>query len=372
MKKYPFLDLGIVNRRYADELKRICCRIIDGGCYVGGNEVKLFEERLASYTGAKHCVGVGNGLDALRLILRAYKELGVLSDHDEIIVPSNTYIATVLAITDNRLTPVLVEPDIATYNIDESRIEHHITPRTKAILTVHLYGLPAYSEKMKEIARKHGLKIIEDNAQAIGARAEGLLTGNMGDAAAFSFYPTKNLGALGDAGAVTTSDSCLADAVRALGNYGSLKQYDNVYQGVNSRLDSIQAAMLSYKLNYIDEENEGRRRLADIYNREIVNPEVILPSAGRGWHTYHQYVVRVADRERFRAYLDANGVGSAIHYPTAIHHQKCYSSMRELSLPIAEKIAAEVVSLPISPACTSPKDAAEIAGIINKFSLKRS
>lgn len=368
MKKYPFLDLGIVNRRYADELKRICCRIIDGGCYVGGDEVKRFENDLAEYTGSRHCVGVGNGLDALRLIFRAYKELGVMKDHDEIIVPSNTYIATVLAITDNNLIPVLVEPDIKTYNLDESIIESHVTARTKAILTVHLYGLPSYSEKMKRIARNHGLKIIEDNAQGIGGRVDGIRTGNMGDAAAFSFYPTKNLGALGDAGAVTTNDSELADAVRALGNYGSLRQYDNIYQGLNSRLDPIQAAMLSYKLKFIDEENEGRRLLASVYNREITNPEVILPSEGRGGHTYHQYVVRVADRRRFRAYLDSNGVGTAVHYPTAIHHQKCYSSMKDLSLPIAERIAAEVVSLPISPACTSVEDAASIADIINQFS----
>lgn len=337
---------------------------------MGGNEVKQFEDGLAEYTGARHCVGVGNGLDALRLILRAYKELGVMKDHDEIIVPSNTYIATVLAITDNRLTPVLVEPDIATYNLDESLIESHITLKTKAILTVHLYGLPGYSEKMEHIARNHGLKIIEDNAQGIGASVNGIRTGNMGDAAAFSFYPTKNLGALGDAGAVTTNDPELADAVRALGNYGSLRQYDNIYQGVNSRLDPIQAAMLSYKLKYIDEENEARRLLASVYNREISNPEVILPSEGIGVHTYHQYVVRVADRQGFRSYLDANGVGTAIHYPTAIHHQKCYSYMRGLSLPIAERIAAEVVSLPISPACTSVEDAASIADIINKFSQK--
>ncbi|WP_289159246.1 DegT/DnrJ/EryC1/StrS family aminotransferase [uncultured Muribaculum sp.] len=369
MKKYPFLDLGIVNRRYADELKRICCRIIDGGYYVGGNDVKQFESDLAEYTGSRHCVGVGNGLDALRLILRAYKELGVMKDHDEIIVPSNTYIATVLAITDNNLTPVLVEPDIKTYNLDESLIESRITSKTKAILTVHLYGLPSYSETMRCIARDHGLKIIEDNAQGIGGSVDGIRTGNMGDAAAFSFYPTKNLGALGDAGAVTTNDPELADAVRALGNYGSLRQYDNIYQGLNSRLDPIQAAMLSYKLKFIDEENEARRLLASVYNREITNPEVILPSEGKGaQHTYHQYVVRVADRQRFREYLDANGVGTAIHYPTAIHHQKCYSYMKGLSLPVAERIAAEVVSLPISPACTSVEDAASIADIINKFS----
>lgn len=369
MKKYPFLDLGIVNRRYADELKRICCRIIDGGYYVGGNDVRQFESDLAEYTGSRHCVGVGNGLDALRLILRAYKELGVMKDHDEIIVPSNTYIATVLAITDNNLTPVLVEPDIRTYNLDESLIESHVTSKTKAILTVHLYGLPSYSETMRRIARDHGLKIIEDNAQGIGGSVDGIRTGNMGDAAAFSFYPTKNLGALGDAGAVTTNDPELADAVRALGNYGSLRQYDNIYQGLNSRLDPIQAAMLSYKLKFIDEENEARRLLASVYNREITNPEVILPSEGKGGqHTYHQYVVRVADRQRFREYLDANGVGTAIHYPTAIHHQKCYGYMKGLSLPVAERIAAEVVSLPISPACTSVEDAASIADIINKFS----
>ncbi len=370
MKKYPFLDLGLVNRRYADELKQICCRVVDSGRYVGGDDVVQFEHDLASYTGASYCVGVGNGLDALRLILRAYKELGIMTDYDEIIVPSNTYIATVLAITDNRLTPVLVEPDIATYNLDDSLIERHMTPRTKAILTVHLYGLPAYSEKMKRIASERGLKIIEDNAQGIGASVGGKLTGNLGDAAGFSFYPTKNLGALGDAGAVTTNDSDLADVVRALGNYGSLRQYDNIYQGVNSRLDTIQAAMLSYKLRYIDEENVSRRALAEVYNKNIRNENVVLPTSAGGYHTYHQYVVRVNDRKAFRAYLDENGVGTAIHYPTPIHHQKCYRAWKGLSFPIAERIAAEVVSLPISPACTSIDDAEAISEIINRFSLK--
>ncbi len=371
MKRYPFLDLGRVNRKYADGLKRICSRVIDSGRYVGGEEVANFEKRLAAYTGAPCCVGVGNGLDALRLILRGYKELGVMSDGDEILVPSNTYIATVLAVTDNRLVPVFVEPSIETYNIDEELIESHITERTKAILTVHLYGLPAYSKEMKRIADKHGLKIIEDNAQAIGAHAEGLMTGNMGDAAAFSFYPTKNLGALGDAGAVTTSDCALADAVRALGNYGSLRQYDNIYQGLNSRLDPIQAAMLAFKLDYIDEENAQRRKLASVYDSMIVNPEVTLPVDGGRYHTYHQYVVRVENRDSFRQFLADNGVDTAIHYPKALHRQKCYESQfGSLHLPIAEKIAAEVVSLPISPSCTSPEDAAAIAGIINNFKSK--
>ncbi|MBD5266651.1 MAG: aminotransferase [Bacteroides sp.] len=368
MKRYPFLDLGLVNRRYSDELKHICARVIDSGRYVGGSEVTDFENHLSEYTGADYCVGVGNGLDALRLILRAYKELGVMNDGDEVIVPSNTYIATVLAITDNRLVPVLVEPSIDTYNIDESLIESRITERTKAILTVHLYGLPAYSARMKDIAEKYGLKIIEDNAQGIGAHSEGIMTGNMGDAAAFSFYPTKNLGALGDAGAVTTSDVRLADAVRALGNYGSLRQYDNIYQGVNSRLDPIQAAMLSFKLNYIDEENEKRRQLASVYDRMIVNPAVTLPVDGGKYHTYHQYVVRVKERDRFREFLAENGVETAIHYPKALHRQKCYEAqLGALHLPIAEKIAAEVVSLPISPSCTTAEDAADIAAIINDF-----
>ncbi len=370
MKKYPFLDLGLVNKRYADNLKAICSQIIDSGRYVGGPEVENFETQLADYVGARYCVGVGNGLDALRLILRAYKELGVMKDGDEIIVPSNTYIATVLAITDNQLSPVFVEPDIDTYNIDDSLIERHVTSRTKAILTVHLYGLPAYSNRMKSIADKYGLKIIEDNAQAIGSRIGDIFTGHMGDAAAFSFYPTKNLGALGDAGAVTTDNQELAEAVRALGNYGSLRQYDNIYEGVNSRLDPIQAAMLSFKLKYIEQENSERRELATIYDNTINNRNVITPITKGGYHTYHQYVVRVKNRDEFREYLLKNGVGTAIHYPTAIHHQKCYRRFSGLNLPVAERIANEVVSLPISPACTSKNDVSQISKIINNYNIR--
>ena len=275
--KYPFLDLGTVNAAYADGLKAAACRVIDSGRYVGGGECEAFEEQLARHTGTKYAVGVSNGLDALRLILRAYMALGKLAPGDEVIVPANTYIATVLAITDAGLTPVFVDADLSTLNIDTSLIERAVTPRTRAIMTVHLYGRPAYDEVMASVARQHGLLIIEDNAQAIGADVDGTRTGALGDAAAFSFYPTKNVGAIGDAGAVTTNDRALADAVRALSNYGSDSRYHNIYEGFNCRLDPIQAAFLRLKLDDIDTETKHRRALAAIYDAEIDNALVGKP-----------------------------------------------------------------------------------------------
>ncbi len=367
MIKYPFLDLGKVNAGYSARLKEACARVIDSGRYVGGDEVESFENMLATMCGVGHAVGLASGLDALRLILRGYIELGVMSPGDEVIVPSNTYIATVLAVTDAGLKPVFVEPDEETMNLDVNLIGEAVTPSTRAIMTVHLYGQPAYSAKMRDIARNLGLKIIEDNAQAIGASVDGRFTGSLGDAAAFSFYPTKNIGALGDAGAVTTYDDDLARVVRALGNYGSDRRYHNIYKGCNSRLDPLQAAMLKVKLESVGEESEGRRRIAALYNKLIDNPAVRLPKEVTGRHVYHQYVVRVADRGAFRAYMASCGVGTDVNYPLPPHRQPCYAEYGSLHLPLADRIAAEVVSLPVNPACTSLDDARAIAEIVNAY-----
>ena len=277
MNTIKFLDLQKINAQYADELKQAASDVIDSGWYLLGERVKQFETHLADFIGVKHAIGVANGLDALRLILKAYKEMGIMQEGDEIIVPANTYIATILAITDNRLKPVLVEPDINTYNLDISLIEQHITSRTRAIMVVHLYGQACWSTELENIAKKYKLKIIEDNAQAIGAIWNGKRTGSLGDAAGFSFYPGKNLGALGDSGAVTTNNDRLAEVVRALANYGSKVKYHNEYQGLNSRLDEIQAAFLDIKLKYIDVENQRRREIAQYYCENIKHPEIILP-----------------------------------------------------------------------------------------------
>ncbi|PMB25955.1 aminotransferase, partial [Fischerella thermalis CCMEE 5319] len=300
-----FLDLQQINAEYTSELKQAAAEVIDSGWYLLGERVKRFEANLARYIGVKHAIGVANGLDAMRLILKAYIQMGVLQEGDEVIVPANTYIATILAITDNRLKPVLVEPDIHTYNLDISLIEQHITPRTKAIMVVHLYGQVCWSEELQTIAQKYQLKILEDNAQAIGAEWHGRKTGSLGDAAGFSFYPGKNLGALGDAGAVTTDDDALAEVVRALGNYGSKVKYVNDYQGLNSRLDEIQAAFLDIKLKYIDLENQCRREIAQYYCENIKHPAIILPmqnylnSEIRNLqsHVWHLFVIRTAYRE---------------------------------------------------------------------------
>lgn len=367
-KKYTFLNLGKVNARYAHLLKDACNRVIDGGQYIGGEEVSLFEKELATYTGTRHAIGVSNGLDALRLIFRCYIQQGVMSPGDEVIVPSNTYIASILAVTDNGLKPVFVEPDLTTYNLDSSLLERAITQHTKAILTVHLYGLPCYDKIMADIARRYNLKIVEDNAQAYGASIGNALTGALGDAAAFSFYPTKNLGALGDAGAVTTNDTDLAEAIKAMRNYGSLRQYHNIYSGLNCRLDPIQAAMLRAKMPFVDDENNSRRAIAHVYDDLINNPLVMTPNTKEGYrHVYHQYVIRVDNRDHFRQYLADHGVETAIHYPTPPHRQPCYMAYSHLNLPIADCIANEVVSLPITPACTGIDDAKEIAGIINNY-----
>jgi len=366
--KYKFLDLGAVNAPYADAIAEATARVVRSGRYVGGPEVESFESMLAADTGTAYAVGVSSGLDALRLILRAYIELGEMRPGDEVIVPSNTYIASILAITENGLRPVLVEPDIATLNLDTSLIESAITSRTRAVMTVHLYGRVCYDGTLADVARRHGLKVIEDNAQAIGARyADGRRSGALGDAAGFSFYPTKNIGAMGEAGAVTTDDARLADAVRALANYGSDRQYHNIYKGLNCRFDPIQAAVLKVKLPYLDKENGRRRRLAAIYEGGINNPAVVKPLYSEaGDMVWHQYVLRVADRDRFRSFMAGNGVETAVHYPTAPHRQPCMAEYAHINLPLAELVAREVVSIPVS-ACTAEADAAEISSIINRY-----
>lgn len=373
LKRYPFLDLALANAPYMAELKAAACEVIERGRYLNSTQTQLLEQEIALTCQAKHCIGVSNGLDALRLILRAYKELGVMNDGDEVIVPANTYVASVLAISDNDLVPVLCDPREDTMNLDSRLLEQLITPRTRAIMPVHLYGTPCWDETLMRVARDHGLRIIEDNAQAIGALSDvpGLngthATGGLGDAAGISFYPTKNLGALGDGGAVVTNDDTLAACVRALANYGSDRRYHNIYQGYNCRLDEIQAAMLRVKLRYLDNENDSRNTVARAYADHIDNPRVKAPVLfGNMKQTWHQFVVRAEDRDAFRTYLEENGVGTDIHYATPAHKQPCYHHLRHGELPVTERLADEVVSLPIAHPIT-PDDAIAIAGIINRY-----
>ncbi|MFK8297320.1 DegT/DnrJ/EryC1/StrS family aminotransferase [Capnocytophaga cynodegmi] len=352
-----FLDLKSVNNQYKEELIDACSRVINSGWYITGKELETFEKEFASYCGTKFALGVANGLDALILTLRAWKELGKIQEGDEVIVPSNTYIASILAITENKLKAVLVEPDIKTYNIDPEQIKKAITPKTKAILSVHLYGQLAPMSEIMAIAKKHNLLVLEDSAQAHGASIDGRKAGNWGDASGFSFYPGKNLGALGDAGAITTNDENLYDMLKALRNYGSHQKYHNLVTGVNSRLDEIQAAMLSIKLKYLDKETAHRRKIANLYLKEIQNPLIKLPlkdvnAENYSQHVWHLFVVRVENRERFQQYLTENGIQTLIHYPIPPHKQQAYKEWNSLSLPISEKIHDEVISLPMSPTQT--------------------
>lgn len=346
-----FLDLQKINLLHQEEIENNLLKTFRSGWYLQGAETKTFEKNLAEYIGVKHIIGVANGLDALRLIIRAYIELGIFQKGDEVIIPANTYIASILAITDNNMTPVFVEPDINDQNIDINKIEEQITPRTKAIMTVHLYGKTAYSTQLSEIIKKYNLKLIEDNAQAIGAVYNNIKTGNLGDAAGFSFYPGKNLGALGDGGAVSTNDDQLAATIRAIANYGSNEKYVNIYKGLNSRLDEIQASILIVKLKYIDEENGKRRHIAERYSCEITNPSIILPSVHTNdqEHVWHLYVIRSSKRDRLQKYLSEKGIHTLIHYPIPPHLQKCYSEYNSLKFPITEQLSNEVLSLPISP-----------------------
>lgn len=368
-KQYTFLDLHTVNEPYADELKDAAIRVIESGRYIGGAEVEALENDICRLTGARNAVGVSNGLDALRLIFKAYIKLGHLNEGDGVIVPANTFIASVLAITDAGLVPVFAEPSPHTLNLDTDRLEEFYNPAVRAVLTVHLYGRPCYDTALKEFAKHHNLIVVEDNAQAIGAEVPSFgMTGNLGDAAAFSFYPTKNVGALGDAGAVTTSDGNLAGTVRALANYGSDRRYHNIYRGYNCRLDPIQAAFLRVKLPHLERENEHRRAVAAVYDSVINNPLVTKPLIScPDYCVWHQYVVRVKNRETFRKYLEYNGIETDIHYPVPPHRQPCYADYSHISLPVADMLGAEVVSLPIS-SCTSTDDARAIARIINEFS----
>lgn len=372
--KYPFLDLATVNAPFMDEIRNRVEAVILSGRYVGGAEIAEFEERLARHCDMSYAIGVSNGLDALRLILRGYIEMGFMNPGDEVIVPANTYVASVLAISDAGLTPVLAEPSSETSNLDLSRLEEYVTSRTRAVMVVHLYGRACWSEDLEKFAQKYNLKIIEDNAQAIGASFNTISrgrrhTGGLGDATAFSFYPTKNIGAMGDAGAITTSDSELAQIVRALANYGSDRRYHNIYKGFNCRLDPIQAAVLNVKLPHIDSENQKRRDIARIYLSEINNEAIALPlmPSDPNEMVWHQFVVNVENRDNFTAYLDKNSVGWDIHYATPPHRQPCYAELPAGGkFPITDKLAETCVSLPITR-CTSPADASEIASLLNAY-----
>lgn len=345
-----FLDLKAVTAMHADEINAAVQRVVDGGWYLQGKENKAFAEEYAHYIGTRYCVGCGNGLDALTLILRAYKEMGRLHDGDEVIVPANTYIATILAITENNLTPVLVEPRIDTFQIDDRLIERAITSRTRAIMIVHLYGLCAYTERINEICHSHNLLLIEDNAQAHGCRYNDHMTGSLGNAAAHSFYPGKNLGALGDGGAVTTDDEELANMIGILGNYGSERKYVFEYKGRNSRLDEIQAAVLQVKLKYLDADNALRRSIAMQYIKHIDNPLLTLPSIEYCQHSVHHiFPVLCSERERLQQHLLNQGIQTMIHYPIPPHRQQCYADMGLMSLPITERIHREELSLPLNP-----------------------
>ena len=406
-----FLDLQKISSIYEPQLSEAVGRVIKSGRYLLGDEVKNFEQEYAGFTGVKHCIAVANGLDALRLILRGYIETGFMSEGDEIIVPANTFIASILAITENRLKPLPVEPDQTTYNLDISLIEKHITPRTRAVMVVHLYGQACWSPELERISRKYNLKIIEDNAQAAGAyfvsefqgfrvselnrNSETLKhwnpetlkpaspteaiakvgnpetlkrTGSLGDAAGHSFYPGKNLAALGDGGAVTTDDDELAEVVRTIANYGSKVKYQNIYKGLNSRLDEIQAAVLRVKLPRLDTDNRHRREIAEYYLENIKNPEIILPGLKKNAlsHVWHLFVIRSSNRDKLQQYLHEHGIQTLIHYPVPPHKQQAYSEFNKLSLPITERIHREVLSLPISQVM-SMEEASYVADTLNVF-----
>ena len=363
-----FLDLQKINAQYDEELKAVANRVIDSGWYLLGEEVHQFEQELKEFIGCQFCIGVGNGLDALRIILKSYIEMGVLNKGDEVIVPANTYIASILAISENGLIPVLVEPNITTYNLDAELIEKKITDRTKAIMIVHLYGRTCWSNEIDALKGKYGLKIIEDNAQAIGAEWDNKKTGILGDAAGFSFYPGKNLGALGDAGAVTTNDPILAETVRAIANYGSLKKYHNLFQGLNSRLDEIHAAFLRIKLRYLKKETARRRVVANHYVSNVQNDIIVLPEVPihQEQHVWHLFVIRTANRQHLQEYLLSKKIQTLIHYPIPPHKQEAYRDWNMKTFPVTEKIHSEVLSIPVSPVMAQ-NDVDEITLALNEY-----
>jgi len=387
-----FLDLKAINDSFEPGLSQSIERVLHSGWYLLGNEVKAFEQEYASYIGTTHCIGVANGLDALRLILKASIELGIMKEEDEIIVPANTYIASILAITDNRLVPVLVEPELNTYNINPYLIEEKITERTKGIMLVHLYGQNAMHPEIDRLVNKYNLKLIEDNAQAVGAFyiqdsrfkiQDSKRTGSLGHAAGHSFYPGKNLGCLGDGGAVTTNDDELAGVIRALANYGSNKKYVNDYQGLNSRLDEMQAAILRTKLPRLDTDNQRRHEIAQYYLNHIKNPQITLPAnnleptrlpSRQGTlnlersNVWHIFIIRTSHRDQLQQYLTENGIQTLIHYPIPPHRQLAYKEWNKLSFPITEKIHQEVLSLPISPVMRD-EEVKKVVEILNNYTV---
>lgn len=368
MEPILFLDLKRENERYATAFKQAVSHVIDSGWYILGKEKEEFEKRFASYCGTARCIGVGNGLDALRLILMGYVEQGLMESGDEVILPANTFIATALAVSQCGLKPVLADCDIHTYNIDPQSVAKKVTSRTKAIIAVHLYGKVAPMEELKIIASQYGLKLIEDAAQAHGAEYKGKKTGNLGDAAAFSFYPIKNLGALGDTGAVTTNDRKLAEIIKALSNYGSKEKYIHQYKGLNSRLDEMQAAILSVRLDGLEEDNRRRREIARYYTKNIKNNQIILPEVDCiESHVFHLYVIRCSQRDKLQRYLLDNGIHTQIHYPLSIHKQEAYSELKNMVVPVAEKVQDEVLSLPLYPSLTD-EGISKITAVLNKFS----
>lgn len=367
----PFLDLKATNLQYREELMEACGRVIESGWYITGKELERFEMNFAQYCGVKHVIGVANGLDALILVLRAWRELGKLKDGDEVLVPANTYIASILAITENNLTPILVEPNPYTFNLCPDNARKKITKKTRAILPVHLYGQLADMDSIMQLAEEFDLLVLEDSAQAHGASLNGKKAGAWGHASGFSFYPGKNLGALGDAGAITTNDDELAEMVKALRNYGSKEKYKNLVIGINSRLDEIQAAMLDVKLKYLDKETEHRRKIANLYLSKIQNPHIVLPlqninAENYSQHVWHLFVVRTQVRDKLQQYLLENGVQTLIHYPIPPHKQKAYRKWNDLELPITEKIHNEVLSLPMG-GCLTIEQAQKITSVINSF-----
>lgn len=368
-----FLDLKAINDSFEPDLSNAIKRVLDSGWYLLGDEAKAFEQEYGKFIGTEHCIGSANGLDALRMIFKAYMEMGFMKEGDEIILPANTYIASVLAVSDNKLIPVLVEPDTDTFNIDPFKIEEKITPRTKGIMIVHLYGQNAMHPEIQRLKEKYNLKLIEDNAQAQGCYYKEKRTGSVGDAAGHSFYPGKNLGALGDAGAVTTDNIELADTVRAIANYGSKVKYQNLFKGLNSRLDELQAAILRIKLKRLEADNLRRREIAQFYLKNIANSEIILPIAEYSEpairfpsHVWHLFVIRCKNRDNFIKYLNNNELQTVIHYPIPPHKQMAYKELAHLNLPLTENIHDQVVSIPISPVMTE-KDTESVVRIINRY-----